>query len=153
MTGSRVAQAARKYLGQAEHFAVTYGDGVTDADLTAELRQHLAGNKLGTVLGVNPPSRFGEIKVDGDRVLAFEEKPDLEGHWINAGFFLFHRDFLKRLPEDETCVLERDPLVKLAQDGQLNIYKHSGFWACMDTQRDRDYLTKLAESGQPPWLK
>ena len=153
MTGSRVAQAARKYLGQAEHFAVTYGDGVTDADLTAELRQHLAGNKLGTVLGVNPPSRFGEIKVDGERVLAFEEKPDLEGHWINAGFFLFHRDFLKRLPEDETCVLERDPLVKLAQDGQLNIYKHNGFWACMDTQRDRDYLTKLAESGQPPWLK
>ena len=73
MTGSRVAQAARKYLGKAEHFAVTYGDGVTDADLTAELRQHLAGNKLGTVLGVNPPSRFGEIKVDGDRVLAFDD--------------------------------------------------------------------------------
>ena len=153
MTGSRVAQAARKYLGDAEHFAVTYGDGVTDADLTAEIQAHLANQKLGTVLGVNPPSRFGEIKVDGDRVLAFEEKPDLEGHWINAGFFLFHRDFLKRLPEDENCVLERDPLVKLARDGQLNMFKHAGFWACMDTQRDRDYLTKLVESGQAPWLK
>jgi len=153
MTGSRVAQAARKYLGNAEHFAVTYGDGVTDADLTAEIQAHLASRKLGTVLGVNPPSRFGEIKVDGDRVLAFEEKPDLEGHWINAGFFLFHRDFLQRLPEDENCVLERDPLVQLARDGQLHMFKHAGFWACMDTQRDRDYLTKLVESGTAPWLK
>jgi glucose-1-phosphate cytidylyltransferase len=152
-TGSRIAQATRKYLGQARHFAVTYGDGLTDADLAAELRLHLALKKSGTVLGVNPPSRFGEIKVDGDRVVEFSEKPDLEGHWINAGFFFFQRDFLKRLSEDESCVLEREPLVKLAQDGQLNIYKHHGFWACMDTQRDRDFLTKLVESGNPPWLK
>ena len=98
--------------------------------------------KLGTVLGVNPPSRFGEIKVDGDRVVEFSEKPDLEGHWINAGFFFFQRDFLPRLSEDEGCVLERDPLVQLARDGQLSMYKHHGFWACMDTQRDRDYLTQ-----------
>lgn len=153
MTGSRIAQAARKYLGAAGHFAVTYGDGLTDADLAAELRLHLAQKKLGTVLGVNPPSRFGEIKVDGDRVVEFSEKPDLEGHWINAGFFLFHRDFLRRLSEDESCVLEREPLVQLARDGQLSICKHHGFWACMDTQRDRDFLTQLAESGNPPWLK
>jgi glucose-1-phosphate cytidylyltransferase len=153
MTGSRVAQAARKYLGKAKHFAVTYGDGLTDADLTAELRQHVARKKLGTVLGVNPPSRFGEIRVDGEQVLEFSEKPDLEGHWINGGYFFFHRDFLQRLPEDESCVLERDPLVKLARDAQLNIFKHTGFWACMDTQRDRDYLTGLVETGCPPWMK
>jgi glucose-1-phosphate cytidylyltransferase len=152
-TGSRIAQATRKYLGQAQHFAVTYGDGVTDADLSMELQMHLAKKKLGTVLGVSPPSRFGEIKVEGDRVVAFSEKPDLEGHWINGGFFFFHRNFLKRLTEDDDCMLEREPLVNLAEESQLNIYKHPGFWACMDTQRDRDFLTKLVESGNPPWLK
>jgi glucose-1-phosphate cytidylyltransferase len=153
MTGSRVAQAARKYLGGAKHFAVTYGDGLTDADLTEEFACHLAQKKLGTVLGVTPPSRFGEIKVSGNRVVGFAEKPNLEGHWINGGFFFFRRDFLKRLPEDESCVLERDPLVKLARDGQLAIHKHDGFWGCMDTQRDRDHLTQLVESGTAPWLK
>jgi glucose-1-phosphate cytidylyltransferase len=152
MTGSRIAQATRKYLGQAKHFAVTYGDGVTDANLAEEFKQHVARKKLGTVLGVNPPSRFGEIRVDGDSVVEFAEKPDIEDHWINGGFFFFHRDFQKRLSEAAECVLEREPLVKLARDGQLNIYRHPGFWACMDTQRDRDQLTKLVESGNPPWL-
>ncbi|HEX5398599.1 MAG TPA: sugar phosphate nucleotidyltransferase, partial [Verrucomicrobiae bacterium] len=109
MTGSRIAQAARKYLGAAGHFAVTYGDGLTDANLTQEFRGHLDENKTGTVLGVNPPSRFGEIKVEGGRVLEFAEKPDLEAHWINGGYFFFHRDFLKYLSEDEGCVLEREP--------------------------------------------
>lgn len=153
MTGSRVAQAARKYLGQAKHFAVTYGDGLTDANLAEELKHHLAAKKLGTVLGVNPPSRFGEIRVEGNRVVEFSEKPDLEGHWINGGFFFFHRDFLRRLPEDEACVLEREPVVKLARDGQLNMFKHHGFWGCMDTQRDRDSLTQHVENGTAPWLK
>ena len=153
LTGSRIAQAARKYLGSAEQFAVTYGDGVTDADLAEEFQLHLAQNKLGTVLGVNPPSRFGEIKVAGDRVVEFAEKPDLEGHWINAGFFFFQREFVARLSEAENCILEREPLVQLARDGQLSIFKHPGFWACMDTQRDRDYLTKLVESGAAPLLK
>ena len=153
MTGSRIAQATRKYLGNAEHFAVTYGDGLTDANLKAEFAAHLAGKKTGTVLGVSPPSRFGEIRVKGSRVVEFAEKPDLEGHWINGGFFFFHRQFLARLSEAEDCVLEREPLVKLARDGQMNIHKHLGFWACMDTQRDRDYLTQLVESGTAPWLK
>ena len=153
MTGSRVSQATRKYLGSADYFAVTYGDGVTDADLAAEYKYHRSGTKLGTVLGVNPPSRFGEIKVENDHVLEFSEKPDIEDHWINGGFFFFHRDFQKYLSDDPGCVLEREPLVKLARDGQLNIFRHPGFWACMDTQRDREQLTKLAESGNPPWLR
>jgi glucose-1-phosphate cytidylyltransferase len=153
MTGSRIAQAARKYLGKAKHFAVTYGDGLTDADLTKEFQHHLEGGKTGTVLGVNPPSRFGEIKIEGHRVIEFAEKPDLENHWINGGYFFFKRDFLKYLSEDPGCVLERDPLVKLARDGQLSIHKHPGYWACMDTQRDREELTRLVESGSPPWLK
>ncbi|HEY4415418.1 MAG TPA: sugar phosphate nucleotidyltransferase [Verrucomicrobiae bacterium] len=153
MTGSRIAQAARKYLGTAEHFAVTYGDGVTDADLKAEFAAHLAVKKVGTFLGVRPPSRFGEVKMEGDRVVEFAEKPDLDNHWINGGFFFFHRDFTSRLSESDDCILEREPLTKLAHDGQLNIFKHDGFWACMDTQRDRDNLIQMAESGNPPWFK
>jgi len=153
MTGSRVAQATRKYLGNTDHFAVTYGDGLTDANLGDELKSHLTGEKLGTVLGVNPPSRFGEIKVEGERVLDFAEKPDIEDHWINGGYFFFHRDFRSYLSEQDDCVLEREPLVRLARDGQLNIYCHRGFWACMDTQRDREHLTRLAETETPPWLK
>jgi glucose-1-phosphate cytidylyltransferase len=153
MTGSRVAQAVRKYLGSSEHFAVTYGDGLTDANLADELRYHLAQKTLGTVLGVNPPSRFGQIRVEGDRVVEFAEKPETEGLWINGGFFFFHRDFQKYLSEKEDCVLEREPLVKLAQDGQLNMFRHPGFWACMDTQRDREQLTRMVESGNMPWMK
>ena len=151
MTGGRIARAAEKYLGDAEHFAVTYGDGVSDADLSAELAHHLDHGKIGTVLGVNPPSRFGEVKLAGDEVQEFQEKPDFKDAWINGGYFLFKRDFLPYLSQDESCVLEQAPLVKLAQDGQLNMFKHSGFWQCMDTQRDNDYLNKLWTSGEAPW--
>jgi len=151
-TGSRIAQAARKYLDAAKHFAVTYGDGLTDANLAEEFKYHLAQKKLGTVLGVNPPSRFGELKIAGERVVEFAEKPDLEGHWINGGYFFFQRDFVKKISEDENSILEREPLMQLARDGELNIFPHRGFWASMDTQRDREHLTKLVEAGNPPWL-
>jgi glucose-1-phosphate cytidylyltransferase len=151
MTGARVARAAGKYLGAAEVFAVTYGDAVTDADLALELEFHLAHGKMGTILGVNPPSRFGECRLDGDTVVQFSEKPDLTENWINGGFFIFRRDFLKYLSDGEDCVLERAPLVRLAKDGQMKLFKHRGFWACMDTQRDRDYLNQLWKSGQAPW--
>lgn len=152
MTGARVARAASKYLGDATHFAVTYGDGLTDANLSEELEFHRQQNRFGTVLGVNPPSRFGELKVDGGQVQEFAEKPNFPDNWINGGFFFFHRNFLPYLSADESCVLERDPLVKLARDSQLSIYKHRGFWACVDTQRDREYLEKLWASGKPPWV-
>jgi glucose-1-phosphate cytidylyltransferase len=152
MTGSRVAQAAGKYLGDAGNFAVTYGDGLTDADLRREYEFHLSHGRLGTVLGVNPPSRFGELKLEGDQVIEFEEKPDFGDSWINGGFFFFRRDFRSYLSEEEDCVLERQPLVKLARDRQLSIYRHPGFWACMDTQRDRDALTALWESRKAPWF-
>jgi glucose-1-phosphate cytidylyltransferase len=151
MTGARVARAAQKYLGDAEQFAVTYGDGLTDADLNEEYRYHRSHAKIGTVLGVNPPSRFGEIKLNGDNVIEFEEKPEFSEKWINGGYFFFHRKFLSYLSTDETCVLEREPLVRLAQDGQLNMYKHRGFWECMDTQRDKEHLEQLWKSGRAPW--
>jgi glucose-1-phosphate cytidylyltransferase len=151
MTGARVARAASKYLGDATHFAVTYGDGVTDADLSDEYQFHLKNKNVGTVLGVNPPSRFGELKVEGDQVEEFSEKPEFLDNWINGGYFFFRREFLPYLSQDESCVLEREPLIKLARDGKLDMYRHRGYWACMDTQRDLEQLNKLWASGQAPW--
>lgn len=151
MTGARVARAAAKYLGNAAHFAVTYGDGLTDANLTDEFGFHLEQKRIGTVLGANPPSRFGELQLNGSQVVAFEEKPEFVDKWINGGYFFFRRDMLNYLDADERCVLERDPLIRLAAHGQLSIFRHSGFWACMDTQRDREYLEKLWKSNECPW--
>jgi glucose-1-phosphate cytidylyltransferase len=130
---------------------VTYGVGVTDADLAEEYRFHLFHKRLGTVLGVNPPSRFGELKVEDTKVEEFSEKPEFVDNWINGGYFFFQRDFLAYLSREESCVLEREPLVRLARDSQLSMYKHRGFWACMDTQRDLEYLNKVWASGQAPW--
>jgi glucose-1-phosphate cytidylyltransferase len=151
MTGARVARAAASYLGNADHFAVTYGDGVTDANLLDEFELHLKQGRVATVLGVNPPSRFGELKLNNDEVVEFAEKPDLTETWINGGYFFFKRDILRYLSQDEGCVLERDPLVALARDRQLSICKHRGFWYAMDTQRDREYLEDLWKSGKAPW--
>lgn len=152
MTGARVAIAAEKYLGEATHAAVTYGDGLADVNLKSEFEFHQSHNKIGTVLGVNPPSRFGEILLEGDRVAEFSEKPEFKENWINGGFFFFRREFFKNyLTKEESCVLEKKPLVNLAEDGQLQLYKHRSFWACMDTQRDRDHLNQLWSTGQAPW--
>ncbi len=153
MTGSRVAQAAAKYLGDAEHLAVTYGDGLTDANLREEFEFHLGHRKIGTVVGVHPPSRFGQIRLDRDQVIEFDEKPEFADNWINGGYFFFRRDFLRYLSHDDSCVLEREPLVRLAHDGELQIFKHEGFWACMDTQRDREYLNELWNAGEAPWTR
>lgn len=153
MTGARIAIAAEKFLGTAEHAAVTYGDGLSNVNLKAEYEYHLSHGKMGTILGVNPPSRFGEIQLVGDEVIHFAEKPEFKEKWINGGFFFFNREFFRSyLEKDPECVLEKQPLVQLAEDGQLNLFQHKGFWACMDTQRDRDYLNDLWKSGQAPWM-
>jgi glucose-1-phosphate cytidylyltransferase len=151
MTGARVARAAAKYLGAASHLAVTYGDGLTNADLGDELRFHVEQGRTGTVLGANPPSRFGELHVIGDSVAAFAEKPEFADKWINGGYFFFRPEILDYLSTDEGCVLEREPLIRMADDGELSIYRHHGFWACMDTQRDREQLEKLWASKRCPW--
>jgi glucose-1-phosphate cytidylyltransferase len=151
MTGGRIARAAARYLGDAEHFAVTYGDGLTDADLGAEFDHHVTHGKIGTVLAVNPPSRFGEFRMEGDELIEFVEKPELHSAWINGGYFFFRRDFTNYLSAEESCILEQEPLARLAQNRQLAVFQHRAFWACMDTQRDHEYLTKLWESGSAPW--
>ncbi len=153
MTGARVARAAARYLGDARQFAVTYGDGLTDVNLAQELEFHLSEDRIGTVLGVNPPSRFGELRIGGNAVEEFSEKPDFADSWINGGYFFFKREFLPYLSAETGCVLEREPLVKLARDQQLSIFRHRGYWACMDTQRDREQLEKIWASGDAPWAR
>ena len=113
MTGPRLARAAARYLGEAEHFGVTYGDGLTDADLGHELRFHLGHGRLGTMLGVQPPSQFGRLALHEDGSASFTEKPRRTDDIVNGGFFFFRRGFLDYLSPDEGCVLEQEPLRRL----------------------------------------
>lgn len=155
MTGGRLARAAARHLRPADgHFAVTYGDGLTDADLAGELAFHLGHDRLGTVLAVTPPSPFGRLELHEDGAAAgFTEKPRGGGGAgrINGGFFLFRRAFLDYLSESADCVLEQAPLNGLAAEGQLRTYRHDGFWSCVDTVRDRDEVRGLWEAGAAPW--
>lgn len=155
MTGGRIARAldTLKNLGedQFEDFAVTYGDGLTDADLTAELKMHQSHGKIGTVLGVPPLARFGELDIQANQVKSFLEKPQSRQGLINGGFFYFKRAFRDYLADDVSCILERAPLVKLADDGELQVFKHEGFWRPMDTLRDRTELEQIWASGKAPW--
>ena len=149
MTGARVKRVEKHVDG--DQFMVTYGDGVTDLDLNQLLRFHQAQGKIGTVTGVSPPSRYGELGISGERVVSFHEKPQTSDSFISGGYFVFNREFFQYLSEDASCILEREPLERLAQDGQLGVYTHTGFWQCMDTQRDYHYLNELCERGPARW--
>lgn len=151
MTGGRIGRATERYLGNAEHFGVTYGDGLTDADLTAEFKFHQEHGAVGTMLGINPPSRFGELITEGNVVTNFSEKPELVNSWINGGYFFFRRGFTKYLSADVSLVLEKQPLSTLASDRQLQVFRHAGFWQCMDTQRDKEMLDDMWKSNKAPW--
>lgn len=152
MTGARIARAAARHLGAEGHFGVTYGDGLTDADLGAEFAFHLAHDRLGTALAVNPPSQFGCFDIEGGDVRGFLEKSRTSGNWINGGFFFFRSGFLDYLSHDESCVLEREPLQRLAREGGLKLFNHEGFWSCIDTISDRDRVAALCEASTMPWL-
>jgi glucose-1-phosphate cytidylyltransferase len=147
MTGGRILRL-RDQVGD-EPFLVTYGDGVSDVDLGALVNFHRSHGRLATVTAVHPPARFGCLTIDGDRVAAFAEKPQTDVGWINGGFFLFEPGVFDYLDCDS--VLEREPLERLAADGQLMAYRHSGFWQPMDTLRDKELLEKLWSTGKAPW--
>ncbi len=149
MTGARVKRVERYVDG--DQFMLTYGDGVTDLDIKELLKFHQGSGKIGTVTGVAPPSHYGELGIAGDQVVSFREKPQMQGSFINGGYFVLNRDFFKYLSEDESCVLERGPLESLAQGGQLAVYTHTGFWQCMDTYRDYLFLNELWDQGRAPW--
>jgi len=152
-TGQRTLKGARlkkieKYITGNE-FMVTYGDGVADIDINSLLKFHRSHGKIATISGVSPASRFGEIKLEGDKVMSFTEKPDDIHKFINGGFFVFNKKIFDYLSTDDDCDLEIGALEKIAQKGQLMIYKHKGFWACMDTLRDMDYLNDLWRKNKP----
>lgn len=147
LTGGRVARVA-KYI-DTPNFLLTYGDGVADVNIDQALAFHQSHNKLVTVTGVNLPSRFGNLELQGDLITAFSEKKGLAEEWVNGGFFACKTDFLKYLSTDSSCILEQEPLRNVAKDGQLMIYKHNGFWQCMDTVREHQKLEELWESSAP----
>lgn len=154
MTGARVARAFDSVyqVEPFEHFALTYGDGLTDANLGEELDFHATHGKLGTVLGVKNNARYGELDVSGDsQVEGFLEKPESRQGYINGGFFFFSAGFREYLSPRKESILEREPLARLASDAQLRIYRHHGFWASVDTLRDKIKLQTLWDSGQAPW--
>ena len=149
LKGARLKRVARHIVE--DTFMVTYGDGVADVDLAKLLAFHRAHGKMATVTGIRPVSRFGELNVQGDRVTAFFEKPASVDDFTNGGFFVFQRKILDYLRDADDCDLEVGALEKLASTGELMIYRHNGFWACMDTQRDVDQLRRLWAYGTAPW--
>lgn len=149
MTGARVKRVARYLDG--DTFMVTYGDGVSDLNIRDLLAFHRAHGRLATVTTVRPISRFGILELDErGEVKQFAEKPQVDG-WASAGFFVFERGVLDYLSEEPGCVLEREPLERLAAEGQLMAYRHDGFFFAMDTYREYLYLNELWNSGRAPW--
>jgi len=150
MTGARVKRV-EKYV-DGDEFMLTYGDGLADVDLKALLEQHRKSKAIGTLSGVNPQSKFGMVKADADGVVTeFVEKPILHNDYVNGGFYVFRKELFDRLEKDDSCVLETKPLSSLASERKLSMYKHKGFFHCMDTYKDYLDLNKMWDSGNVPW--
>jgi len=147
-TGGRIKRLA-PYLGN-ETFMLTWGDGVSDVNLHALLAFHRSHGKLATLTAVRPPARFGHLELDGDRITEFNEKPQTGEGWINGAFFVLEPAVFDYIDGDDTA-WEREPLQRLAREGQLMAYKHTSFWQCMDTLRDKKLLESLWQTGKAPW--
>lgn len=150
MTGGRIRRVAN-YLG-ANDFCLTYGDGLSDVDLAELVRFHHAHGRQATVTAVRPQARFGGLEIVGDRVESFAEKPLEEGGWINGGFFVLSPKVLERIDGDDT-IWERGPLESLARDGELMARRHEGFWAAVDSLRDKRNLEQLWSETRAPWKR
>lgn len=149
MTGGRLKRVS-PYVEAEDAFCFTYGDGVADIDISALVDQHNAHGKHATVTAVQPPGRYGALDMDGSKVLGFSEKPRGDGAWINGGFFVLSPKCIDLIADDATP-WEETPLSTLASSGQLEAYKHSGFWQPMDTLRDKNHLEQLWDRGEAPW--
>ena len=149
MTGGRLL-GVQAYLTPHEPFCMTYGDGLANIDIAAEIAYHKAHGLKATVACVRPPARFGRVVIEGARVRSFEEKPQAEGGLINGGFFVLEPSVLE-LIEGEQTVWEKEPMERLADGGQLSAWVHRGFWQPMDTLRDKQHLNALWDSGAAPW--
>ena len=151
LKGGRIKKL-EKYI-KSENFFVTYGDGVADINIKDLLKFHKSHKRIATVSAVRPPSRFGEILIENDNVLSFEEKPQMKEGFINGGFFVFNRKIFNYLNDKVDCDLEFGALQKIAENKQMNAFKHYGFWQCMDNIREKNYLNELSEKGKEVWLK
>jgi len=149
MTGGRVKRM-QPFTGD-EPFLLTYGDGVADVDVAKLVRCHEQSHRLATVTAVQPEGRFGRLQLSGNTVTGFSEKVRGEEGWINGGYMVFQPEVYRYLQEGDQTILEQEPLKKLAQDGQLNAYRHDGFWQPMDTLREKNVLNQLWESNHAPW--
>ncbi len=147
-TGGRIRRLAPFLAGGT--FMLTWGDGVSDVDLSALLDFHRAHGKLATLTAVRPPARFGHFELEGDQVVEFSEKPQTEEGWINGAYFVLEPGVFDYIDSDKT-LWEKEPLEGLARDGQLMAYRHDGFWQCMDTLRDKRRLERLWQAGDAPW--
>ena len=148
-TGGRLKRIS-KYLTGQESFCFTYGDGLTDMDITNEIEFHRSHGKLATVMAVQAQGRFGELDIEGNNVSDFVEKPNVGGHWENAGFFVLNSEILD-LIEHDTTAWEEQPLKYLADTGQLVVYPHPGFWQPIDTVRDKNRLEEMWVANRAPW--
>jgi len=148
MTGGRLKRVAH-YIGD-ETFCMTYGDGVGNIDIAASIAAHKGSGKLATVTAVQPPGRFGMLDIEGNSVAGFIEKPEGDGGWVNGGFFVLEPSVFNYISGDH-MLWERDPLQRLAAEGQLHACHHRGFWQPMDTLRDKQSLEELWQSGKAPW--
>ena len=148
MTGGRIKRV-REYIGD-ETFFLTYGDGVSDVDISETLRFHKSHGKMATITTIQPEGRFGYSDLAEDQVLSFREKSEHDTGWINAGFMVLEPSVIDYI-KDDTIMFEREPMEKIASEGQMMCYKHTGFWQCMDTLRDKEKLEKYWYSGSAPW--
>ena len=151
MTGGRLLRL-KESLKNEETFMLTYGDGVSNVDLTRLLKFHKSHGKIATVTAVRPPVRFGELIINDNKVEEFAEKPQAGKGWINGGFFVFNKEIFNYI-ENDSIMIEREPLEKLSKIGELMAYKHDDFWQCMDTIREKEILEGLLNSNSAPWLK
>jgi glucose-1-phosphate cytidylyltransferase len=151
MTGGRVLRL-KDHIEPTGTFFLTYGDGLCNINLKTLLDFHKSHGKIATVTAVRPTARFGELLLDGDSVQKFEEKPQSSQGWINGGFFVFEPEIFNYIDDDST-ILEKSPLERISAEGQLQAFKHDGFWQCMDTMRDKILLEKLALENPAPWLR
>lgn len=149
MTGGRVKRL-KDFIGN-ETFMLTYGDGVSDVDINELLGFHRNHGKMVTMSAVRPPARFGELELNGSLVESFKEKPQLQKGWINGGYFIVEPEFFELIEGDDTF-LEREPLEKAIELGELMAFQHEGYWQCMDTKRDKDLLEDVLMKGAP-WLR
>jgi glucose-1-phosphate cytidylyltransferase len=149
MTGARIKRVADHLDG--DDFMLTYGDGLADVNITELVEFHKSHGKIATLTAVYPPPKFGDLKLTGAQVKEFSEKKDRQGSQVNGGFYVFKRQVLRYLDTDSTCVLEKRPMERLAAEGELMAYRHDGFWQCMDTTRDMEFLSKAWATRAAPW--